>query len=218
MEVKGTEFLLNGKPFYFKGFGRHEDIEVRGKGLDHAMNVKDYNLMKWIKANSFRTSHYPYSEEFMNMADRYGLAVIDETAAVGLNLALRAGGRGQQTFSPDVIGDQALEAHLQGLTELIDRDKNHPSVVMWSLANEPAAHEDATLPYFEKVVAKARELDPSRPICHANVMFAPAGSCKISHLFDVICLNRYYGWYVQSGDLDRAAASLEEELKAWHAL
>lgn len=78
------EFLINGKPFYFKGFGKHEDSEIHGRGMDLALNVKDFNLLKWMGANSFRTSHYPYSEELMMMADREGFVIIDEAPAVGM--------------------------------------------------------------------------------------------------------------------------------------
>jgi len=70
--VKDGKFLINGKPFYFKGFGRHEDSHVHGRGLDEVLNVKDLNLLQWIGANSFRTSHYPYAEELMRLADRAG--------------------------------------------------------------------------------------------------------------------------------------------------
>ena len=92
VEVKEGKFLINNKPFYFKGFGKHEDSHVNGRGFNEAINVKDFNLMKWIGANSFRTSHYPYSEEIMRLADREGIVVIDETPAVGLHLNFMATG------------------------------------------------------------------------------------------------------------------------------
>ena len=220
VEVKGTQFLINGRPFYFKGFGKHEDMDIKGKGLDQALNLKDFNLLKWMNANSFRTSHYPYSEEMMNLADRQGMVIIDETPAVGLfltaHLDISSGKKGTPTFSETGIGAKALEAHIQVVRELIERDKNHPCVVMWSVANEPAGFEDGALPYFEKVVAETRRQDPTRPVCHANIMIALAGFCKISHLFDVLCLNRYYGWYVDSGNLDKTEVDLENELVAWN--
>ena len=84
VEVKNGKFLINGEPFYFKGFGKHEDTYVNGRGLNEAYNVLDINLMKQMGANSFRTSHYPYSEEMMRLCDREGIVVIDETPAVGL--------------------------------------------------------------------------------------------------------------------------------------
>lgn len=86
VQVKDGKFLINNKPFYFKGFGKHEDTPIHGRGFDEAANVLDFRLMKWIGANSFRTSHYPYSEELMRLADKEGIVVIDETPAVGLHL------------------------------------------------------------------------------------------------------------------------------------
>ena len=77
-------FLINGQPFYFHGFGKHEDSDVFGRGLNLPMLLKDFNLMAWSGGNSVRTSHYPYSEEFMQLCDQQGIVVIDETPAVGL--------------------------------------------------------------------------------------------------------------------------------------
>ena len=77
VEVKGSDILLNGKPVYLKGFGKHEDSDIIGRGYNPAVIKRDFELMKWIGANSFRTSHYPYSEEIYQMADREGFLVID---------------------------------------------------------------------------------------------------------------------------------------------
>lgn len=218
VEVRGNQFLINNKPFYFTGFGRHEDTPVRGKGHDPAYLVHDFELMKWIGANSFRTSHYPYAEEVLEYADRQGIVVIDETAAVGLNLAISSGlfgGVHIPTWGPEACNDQTREAHAQGIRELIARDKNHACVVLWSITNEPSSGEEGAREYFEPLVKLTRELDPSRPITFANVMFAPFDKCLISDLFDVLCLNRYWGWYVETGDLETAEVKLEEELRGW---
>ena len=91
VQVDGTRFLINGEPFHFKGFGKHEDAAVRGKGHDNPFMVHDFALMEWLGANSFRTSHYPYAEEVLDYADRHGVVVIDETAAVGINMGLAGG-------------------------------------------------------------------------------------------------------------------------------
>lgn len=218
VEVRGTQILINGEPFYFTGFGKHEDTAVRGKGHDNAYLVHDFQLMDWIGANSFRTSHYPYAEEVMEFADRHGIVVIDETAAVGLNLAVEAGLTGaapRPTFSADTFNDQTREAHAQAIRELIARDKNHPSVVMWCIANEPSSNEEGAREYFEPLVELTRKLDPTRPVSYATVMFATCENDLIADLFDVICLNRYYGWYVATGDLATAEAYLEGDLRGW---
>jgi beta-glucuronidase len=217
VRVDGARFLINGEPFYFRGFGKHEDSAVRGKGHDDAFMVHDFALMDWIGANSFRTSHYPYAEEVLDYADRHGLVVIDETAAVGLNAQLGGvlGGVSFTTFSEETINSATQEVHRQAIRELIARDKNHPSVVMWSIANEPESWTRESRAYFEPLVAETRRLDPTRPVAFANFMAATPDRDVISDLFDVLMLNRYHGWYAQTGDLAAAERSLEEELRAW---
>lgn len=71
MSWTNTSLLVNGKPIYMRGFGRHEDAIIRGRGFDLVTMVRDYELLQWIGANSYRTSHYPYSDEVLDMADRY---------------------------------------------------------------------------------------------------------------------------------------------------
>lgn len=97
-----TTLLINGKPAYLRGFGKHEDSDVRllqltgvnfylpnvflsqirGKGLDYPLLTKDFNLLRWIGANTYRTSHYPYSEESMQFADEFGIMIVDECPSV----------------------------------------------------------------------------------------------------------------------------------------
>lgn len=218
VRVDGTRFLINGEPFQFRGFGMHEDHLVRGKGHDNASMIHDFNLLEWTGANSLRTSHYPYAEEVLDEADRRGIVVIDETAAVGLNLSVSGGlfgGPSRRTFGPDAVNDRTQEAHRRAIVELIARDKNHPCVVMWSIANEPESHTDESLAYFEPLFATARAADPTRPVSFVNVMTSPFDRCQVAALADVIMINRYYGWYIDPGDLVRAEAALERELQGW---
>jgi beta-glucuronidase len=216
VHVSGGQLLLNGEPVYLRGFGMHEDRALRGKGHDDARMIRDFALLKWIGANSFRTSHYPYAEEVLDHADREGILVIDEVPAVGLHLSLgNMGDAGAKTFRPGAIGDEAQSAHLQAIDELIRRDRNHPCVIAWSLANEPDTAEPAARDYFVPLVAAARRLDPSRPVCFANVATAPPELDVVTDLFDIVCLNRYYGWYVDTGDIESAEINLEAELHTW---
>ena len=216
VRVAGDRLLLNGQPVRLRGFGMHEDGALRGKGHDDARMVRDFALLKWIGANSFRTSHYPYAEEVLDYADRQGLLVIGETPAVGLHLSLgHMGDHGATTFAPDRIGAAAAAAHRQAIGELITRDRNHPCVIAWSIANEPDTAEEAARPYFAPLVAATRELDPTRPVCFANVATAPPEADVVTDLFDLICVNRYFGWYADTGDLAAAERDLEDELRAW---
>jgi beta-glucuronidase len=218
VRVEGSRFLINGEPFYFRGFGMHEDLNVRGRGHDDASTVHDFALLRWLGANSFRTSHYPYAEEVLDLADQLGIVVIDETAAVGLNLGVGGGlflGGPKTTFTEETIGSATQATHRRAIEELIACDKNHPSVVLWSLANEPESHTDEAHVYFEPLFDLARKSDPTRPVGFVNMMFAQPDACKVSELADVVMLNRYYGWYVEPGDLVAAERGLERELLAW---
>ena len=127
--------------------------------------------MNWLGANSYRTAHYPYAEDMLDYADRHGIVVIDETAAVGINLMLGARLTGDQTlpaphelFTEQTISSRTQEVHRQAIRELIARDKNHPSVVMWSIANEPDLKPAGSREYFAPLLAEAKRLDPSRPV------------------------------------------------------
>ena len=218
VRVEGSRFLINDEPFYFTGFGMHEDLPVIGKGHNKAHLVHDFELLRWIGANSFRTSHYPYSEDVLDYADQHGIVLIDETAAVGLNMGLGGGvfgAQGYTTFSPDTANDVTQAVHAQAIRELIARDKNHPCVGLWSIANEPESETEAAEEYFRPLFDVARQADPTRPVGFVNVMLAPYGECRVSQFADVLMLNRYYGWYVHTGDLESAEAAWEDELRGW---
>lgn len=208
VSVTEKQILLNGKPVYLKGFGKHEDSDIRGKGLDEALNVRDFELLKWIGANSFRTSHYPYSEEIMQMADRQGFLIIDEVPAVGLHFW-----PDQQLFG-NLVTEDTLKHHKDTLTELYQRDKNHPCVIMWSVANEARTSEKDALPYFTEVAAHIRSLDSTRPL--VNVMVEEVDDDRVSQLFDVLCINRYYSWYYDLAKLESVYPKLRAEFTKWH--
>ena len=223
VRVEGTKFLINERPFYFKGYGRHEDTFPNGRGMNLPMNTKDMSLMKWQGANSFRTSHYPYSEEMMRLCDEEGFVVIDETTAVGINLKFGGGanfnGQPIGTFDKE-HGVKTQEHHKDVIRDLIKRDKNHACVVMWSIANEPDSSGEGAYEYFEPLYELARELDPQKRPCTLVSVQAgttPQTDCS-AQLSDVICLNRYYGWYFGGPDLVGPEKQLREELDQWRKI
>jgi beta-glucuronidase len=198
VEVVGTSLLLNGEPVVLKGFGRHEDYAIIGRGHFPAGNIRDYSMMRWMGANSFRTSHYPYSEEQLDLADRLGFLVIAETPAVGLEFG-------------DPHEAARLETCLQMTEELIERDRNRACVVMWSVANEPMTFQaEAAVAFFTTVTDLARSLD-DRPVTIVNPL---GNNADLFPLCDVIGLNRYSGWYTDQGDIAGGTATLERELDA----
>lgn len=221
VRVDGMKFLINEKPFYFKGYGKHEDTFPAGRGINLPMNTKDISLMKWQGANSFRTSHYPYSEEMMRLCDEEGIVVIDETTAVGVNLQFGGGANfnGQKvgTFDKE-HGVQTLEHHKDVIRDLIARDKNHACVVLWSIANEADSGAEGAYDYFKPLYDLARELDlQKRPCTMVSVQMGPKApeiDCT-KDLSDVFCLNRYYGWYFGGPDLVGPEKALRAELDGW---
>ncbi|KAF3706675.1 Beta-glucuronidase [Channa argus] len=201
VNVTSTQFLINNKPFYFHGVNKHEDSDIRGKGLDWPLIVKDFNLMKWLGANSFRTSHYPYAEEILQMCDRHGIVVIDECPGVGI--------KDIRSFK-----NASLNHHLVVMEELIRRDKNHPSVVMWSVANEPAAELPPAEYYFQTVIKHTKVLDPTRPVTY--VTDSNYARDKGAPFVDVICVNSYFSWYHDPGHLEVIPIQLNTQFENWH--
>ena len=219
IRVENGQFLVNDKPVYFKGFGKHEDSYVNGRGFNEAVNLMDLTLMKSIGANSFRTAHYPYSEEMMRLSDRMGFLVIDEVPAVGLfanfTAALDLVGGGKNSLKTWEFYE-TMENHKLVLRELVARDKNHACVVLWSVANEPDGAGEGADKYFEPLVKYVKELDPQkRPTTVVNIMMATPERDLISPYIDVLCLNRYFGWYVNHGDIEGARVGLRNELLKW---
>lgn len=222
-EIKGGNFLLNGKPVYLRGFGKHEDADIRGRGLDLATVKRDYELMKWIGANCFRTSHYPYAEELYQMADEEGFLVIDEVPAVGfmestMNFLSASQGNGKKVgwFEKETT-PQLLENHKAALIDMINRDKNHASVIAWSILNEPQCTSEGTEAYFKTLFDLAHEIDPQkRPRTYAIVMMSLPNNSKGQQFADFISLNRYYGWYVMGGmNIVDAEAAFRREMDGW---
>ena len=221
VKVEGTDILLNGEPVYLRGFGKHEDSYIVGRGFNIGIMKRDFELMKWIGANSFRTSHYPYSEEIYQMADREGFLIIDEVPAVGMFQSLMnfmEASTGKQTaFFEKETTPVLLKAHLRAIEEMITRDKNHPSVIAWSLLNEPETTNEAAVPYFKEVFDFANKLDmQKRPRTFALIMNSLPDTCKCYQFSDIIALNRYYGWYMKGGyEICVAEELFRKEMDAW---
>ena len=195
VEVDGQELHLNGRPVQLRGFGRHEDFPVLGRGTVAALATRDLLLMRQLGANSFRTAHYPCDEETLDVADRLGLLVIAETPSVALYFA-----------GDDLPRRQQLAKTF--IAELIARDRNRASVIAWSVANEPRMDHPAAATAMRELCDAARALDGTRPVGYATDLPDAPG---LEHA-DVIFLNKYPGWYQLPGRLDEAAAALGETL------
>ncbi len=223
VKIDGPHILINGKPVYLKGFGKHEDFDIIGRGFSWAVAKRDFECMKWIGANCFRTSHYPYAEEWYQMADEEGFLIIDEVPAVGMMRSTHnfaAAGTGQYTYffeTPTV--PELLKNHKQQVSEMMARDKNHASVIAWSLFNEPETTSEYARNYFSEVFAHTRALDPQhRPLTGAFEKNSAPDKCRCYDLCDMICLNRYYGWYISGGpEIEEAEEKFRAEMDKWAA-
>ena len=203
-EIRATSdaLLLNGRPVFLKGYGKHEDFPLTGRAMPPAAIIRDFELMRWTGANSFRTSHYPYAEEWYEHADRQGFLVIGESPLVGLCTRLFEG--------PDVL------QRAQGIVgDMLARDRHHPSVIAWSVANEPWIETPSGEVFIAALLDHARSLDASRPITYVahmeTVHNAPAAKC------DIVCVNKYHGWYEQPGDIVAGTRRLGETLDQFRA-
>ena len=191
---------INDKPIYLRGFGRHEDSDIKGKGLDLPLIIRDHNLIKWIGANSYRTSHYPYAEEIMDLADELGIMIIDESPAVNT-----------ENFTSEL-----LENHKKSLTEMIQRDKNRPAVIIWSASNEPRTQYQESEDYYRQIVAHIKSLDSTRPVTVDN--FQQPDDDHSGQFLDIASCNVYHGWYFEPGDLDIVINEVTKVARRWNEL
>ncbi len=128
-EVRDGRFLINGKAVHLKGTNIHEHDPVTGHTIDEALMLKDIRLMKMHNLNAVRTSHYPQPERFYDLCDEYGIYLIDEAN-------IESHGIG---YHPDITlahRPEWLGQHMLRTVRMVERDKNHPSIITWSLGNE----------------------------------------------------------------------------------
>ena len=162
LEIVGSELLLNGKPVMFKGVNRVEHDPRTGKYVSPEVALKDVLLMKRHNINSVRTAHYPHDPYFYELADRYGLLILDEAN-------VESHGMGYRDYT--LAKDPAWEAqHVERARNMVERDKNHPSVVMWSHGNETG--NGANIAAMDDY---CHQRDPTRPT-HYHFMDEPRSS------------------------------------------
>ncbi len=151
IEIKDAQLLVNGQYIYLKGANLHEHHEVNGHVVDEATMLKDIQVMKSHNLNAVRTSHYPQPERWYELCNQYGLYLVDEA-----NIESHGMGYGKASLAKD---PKWGEAHLYRTKNLFERDKNQPSVIIWSLGNEAGngINFNATYDYLKSV-------DSTRPV------------------------------------------------------
>ena len=152
VEIKEGQLLVNGKAIYLKGVNRHEIDPDRGRAITEESMVQDILLMKRHNINAVRTSHYPNQTRWYELCDQYGLYVVDEANVESHDLwAMRKHYVGERPEWKAALIDRGVS--------MVHRDKNHPSIIMWSLGNESGWGIN-----FDDMAEAMRRIDPTRPI------------------------------------------------------
>lgn len=160
------QLTVNGRPIEIRGVNRHEHDPVTGHALSHASMEADVRLLKQFNINAVRTAHYPNDPYFYDLADRYGLYLMDE-ANIESHEYMQMG---EQAKPPKTLADYQLGykpewllAHHERMARMVERDRNHASIILWSMGNEAG-----TGPAFETGAALIRRLDPTRPVTYGG--------------------------------------------------
>ena len=161
VEIRGGQLLVNGVPVLLKGTNRHEHDPDTAHVMSTEGMIRDILLMKRHNINAVRTSHYPDVPEWYELTDRFGLYVIDEAN-------IESHGIG---YDPDkTLGNKPEwgKAHMDRTKSMVERDKNHPSIIIWSLGNEAGDGVN-----FTATSSWIRERDPSRPVHYERAELGP---------------------------------------------
>ncbi|MCX8107468.1 MAG: DUF4981 domain-containing protein [Verrucomicrobiae bacterium] len=151
VEILNGNLLINGQRIFFKGINRHEIDPDAGQAVSVESMERDIRLMKQFNINAVRTSHYPNQPAWYDLCDRYGLYLIDEA-----NIESHGIGYGPESLAKQ---PEWFAAHMDRTIRMVERDKNHPSVVIWSLGNEAGDG-----PNFEATSQWIHQRDPTRPV------------------------------------------------------
>jgi len=188
IKAEGTRILLNGVPVYVKGVSRHEDYPLVGRALSPDQILQDLMIIKEMGANFLRTAHYPNSFLTYVLTDRVGLLVWEEIPVYWFDCQ-------------GYITQMKRGIPLQMLYEMIFRDFNRPSIVVWSLSNEGACREERTT-FLRWLADAARKVDRSRLLTQA-IVWDLDDNTTVKAGLDVLSVNAYFGvFYGTVEDLD----------------
>ncbi len=193
IKVKGREILLNGQSIFLKGISAHEDSTDNGRALTDEERIENIRLAKELGCNFMRVAHYPHHERMAKLADEMGIMLWEE---IPVYWAIRF--EREETYE---------DAHNQ-LAELIERDYNRASVIIWSVGNENA-DTDSRLSFMKGLADYAHETDPSRLVSAACLVDEAENRIadRLADSLDIIGVNEYCGWY--SPDFERLPALMK---------
>ena len=148
VEIKNKQLFINGVSIILKGINRHEHDPDHGRTISYENMLKDIKLLKQYNMNAVRTSHYPDHPKWYELCDKYGIYVVDECNLESHGLRMKLP-KDDPKWTKSVVNR---------MVSMVERDKNHPSIIMWSLGNEAGSGEN-----FQKMRAAAFEIDSTRP-------------------------------------------------------
>jgi len=157
VEIKNMQLLVNGKAILLKGVNRHEHDEFTGHYISEESMINDIKLMKQANINAVRTCHYPNDPRWYELCDQYGIYLVDEA-----NVESHGMGYGEKSLAKDTLW---LDAHLDRNIRMVERDKNHPSIIIWSMGNEGGNGVN-----FYECYKWIKQRDPSRPIHYERAL------------------------------------------------
>ena len=178
VEIKDGQLLVNGQPVLIKGANRHEMNPYKGYVVSEADMIQDIMIMKQLNINAVRTCHYPNDPLWYSLCDRYGLYVVDEA-----NNESHGMGYGEGSLAHDV---SYQHAHLERMKRMVQRDFNHPSVIIWSMGNE-AGHGVNFMKGYEMIKA----MDSTRPVHYERAEGGPGTDIACPMYFDHASCERY---------------------------
>jgi beta-glucuronidase len=181
IKAAGQNIYLNGKEIFLKGICAHEESVINGKAVREDEIRENFRLAKEMNCNFMRLAHYPHTEKAAQIADEMGILLWEEIPVY---------------WAIDFQNKDTYRDAENQLTELIMRDKNRASVIVWSVGNENADTEQR-LTFMRSLVRKAKKLDPARLVSaaclldHVNHII----NDRLAEYLDIIGANQYYGWY-----------------------
>jgi len=180
LKTVGSDIFLNGKPIFLRGISIHEENAREGRrAYSEADALIALNWAKELGCNYVRLAHYPHSETMLKLADKMGIMVWEEIPVY---------------WTVDFTNPATLDIAKNQLSEMITRDGNRASVIIWSVANETPA-SDARNAFLSSLINRARALDGTRLLSAALEAHDEVVSDELGNALDIIAFNQYRGWY-----------------------
>lgn len=199
----GRQILLNGRPLRIRGVNRYDEFPGRGPVVDEATIRADLEAVKATGANLVRT-HYPQAPSHLRIADEIGLLYMEEVPLNWWRATMHS------PVPAEFDNDRVIDLAEQALVQMVRRDGNHPSIVAWSVANECQTADDRGIRAMERLLRRAKALDPTRLVTYAANTAVERN--RAFALADLVAVNLYFGMW--NGPVAGGLGEIEERVHA----